>query len=155
MQFANKFAAWTAVAALGVAGALAATTATTPQFRGHGRSEGGFGRFMSAYLNLTPEQKTQTKAIFQDARQQSEPVRQQLKQTRASLRAAVQADDMNRIKALSATEGNEIGQLTAVRSSAFAKAYQALTPDQKQKLAEFEKAHQAARGGHSEPNATN
>jgi Spy/CpxP family protein refolding chaperone len=145
MQFVNRFAAWTAVATLGVAGLFAATTATTRTAREHWRGERGFGRFMSVYLNLTPEQQTEAKAIFQDARQQSEPVRQQLMQTRDSLRAAIKADDMNQIKQLSATEGSEVGQLTAVRSSAFAKAYQMLTPVQKQKLADFEKAHEAAR----------
>jgi Spy/CpxP family protein refolding chaperone len=154
MQFVNRFAAWTAVATLGVAGLFAATTATTRLSREHWRGERGFGRFMSAYLNLTSQQRTQAKAIFEDSRQQSEPVRQQLMQTRDSLRAAIQADDMNQIKQLSATEGSEIGQLTATRSSAFAKAYQILTPAQKQKLAEFEKAHEAARGERPGPNAT-
>lgn len=155
MQFVNRFAAWTAVATLGVAGLFAATTATTRTARENWRSERGFGRFMSAYLNLTPQQKTEAKAIFNDARQQSEPVRQQLTQTRESLRAAIKADDMNQIKQLSATEGNEIGQLTATRSSAFAKAYQMLTPAQKQKLTDFERAHEAARAERRGPNANN
>lgn len=145
MQFAKRFASWTAVAALGTAGLFAATTSTAPRVREHWQNEGRFGRFMAAYLNLTPQQRTQDRAIFQDAHQQAQQVRQQLMQTRHSLRAAIQSDDMNMIKQLSSTEGSEIGQLTAIRSSAMAKAYQNLTPEQKHKVAELEQAHQAAR----------
>jgi Spy/CpxP family protein refolding chaperone len=151
MQFANKFASWTAVAALGAASVFAATT-TAPAAREHWQSQGRFARFMESYLNLTPQQRTQDRTIFQDARQQSSQVRHQLMQTRQSLRAAIKADDMNMIKQLSATEGNEIGQMTAIRSSAMAKAYQNLNPEQKQKVAELERAHQAARE-HGRPGA--
>jgi len=96
-------------------------------------------------LNLTTAQKTQAKSIFQDARQSAQPVRQQLQQTRQALRAAVQANDAAQIQQLSTTEGGEMGQLTAIRSSAMAKVYQILTPDQQQKLAEFQQARKAAR----------
>jgi len=156
MQFANKFAAWTTVAALGAASLFAATTSTGHAAREHWQSEGRFGRFMEAYLNLTPQQRTQDRTIFQEARQQASPVRHQLMETRQSLRAAIKADDVNMIKQLSANEGNEIGQLTAIRGQAMAKAYQNLTPEQKQKVAELERAHQAARE-HGRPgeNATN
>lgn len=156
MQFANKFASWTAVAALGAASVFAATTSTAPTARQHWQSEGRFGRFMAAYLNLTPQQRAQDRAIFHDARQQASPVRQQLMQTRHSLRDAIQANDARMISQLSTTEGGEIGQLTAIRSQAMAKAYQNLNPEQKQKVAELERAHQAARE-HGRPgaNATN
>jgi len=146
MQFTRKFAAWTAVAALGAAGLFAAETTQARPWRGHGR----FGHFMSE-LNLTDAQKAQTKSIFQAAHQSAQPVRQQLMQTRQSLRAAIKADDTAQIQQLSATEGSEMGQLAAIRSSAFAKMYQTLTPDQKQKLDTLAQArrarHQAAKQG--------
>ena len=41
---------------------------------------------------------------------------------------------MPQIQQLASTEGSEFGQLAAVRSTAFAKVYQKLTPDQKTKL---------------------
>lgn len=139
--FGRKIAAFTAVAALGAASLFAAQT-TPAQFHGrHGR----MGAFLSKYLNLTDSQKTQTQSIFQGARQSAQPVRQQLQQTRQSLRAAVQSNDAAQIQQLSATEGGQIGQLTAIRSSAMAKVYQILTPDQQQKLAQLQQARKAAR----------
>ena len=141
MQFTRKFAAWTAVAALGAAGLFAAETTPARHWRGHA----GFGKAMSE-LNLTDAQKTQAKSIFQDARQSAQPVRQQLMQTRQALRAAVKSNDATQIQQLSATEGNEMGQLASIRSSAFAKFYQELTPDQKAKLESMQQARHARHG---------
>jgi periplasmic protein CpxP/Spy len=143
MQFTRKFAAWTAVAALGAAGLVAAETSQArQQWHGHAR----FGQFMSK-LNLTDAQKAQAKSIFQGARQSAQPVRQQLMETRKSLRAAIKANDTPQIQQLSATEGNQIGQLAAIRGSAFAKVYQTLTPDQKQKVEALEQARRARHQG--------
>jgi len=66
-------------------------------------------------------------------------------ETRKSMRAAVQSGNTDQIGKLSATEGNEIGQLMAVRSSAFSKVYQTLSPEQKQKLSELQQARREAR----------
>jgi Spy/CpxP family protein refolding chaperone len=151
MQFTRKFAAWTAVAALGAAGVLAAETSQARQ-QWHG--QGRFGHFMSE-LNLTDAQKTQAKSIFQGARQSAQPVRQQLMETRKSLRAAIKSNDTAQIQQLSATEGKEIGQLTAIRGSAFAKVYQTLTPEQKQKADALEQArHTRHQGQRPKPGAT-
>jgi Spy/CpxP family protein refolding chaperone len=146
MQFRNKLAAWTAAAALGAGSLFAVETPTARQpHEQHWRSEARFGQYLAKYLNLSPQQRTQEKTIFQGARQESQPVQHLLMQTRQSLQTAIKANDMDQIKSLSATEGNEIGQLTAIRSSAFAKAYQMLTPNQQQKLSEFQASHQSAR----------
>src|ERR1700734_967617 len=136
----NKFAAWTAVAALGTVSLFAATT--TPAA---GHRHGHRGAFLSSYLNLTPAQQAQSKSIFHDARQSAQPVRQQLRQTRQSLRAAVQANNTAQIQQLAATEGSEVGQLAAIRGAAMAQAYQILTPDQQQQLAKLEQARAATR----------
>jgi Spy/CpxP family protein refolding chaperone len=140
----NKFAAWTAVAALGAASLFAAETSPAGAHR-HGR----MGAFLSSYLNLTPAQQAQRKSILQSARQSVQPVRQQLRQTRQSLRAAIQANNAAQIQQLAKTEGSEIGQIAAIRGSAMAKAYQILTPDQQQQLAKLEQAHAAARHAHA------
>lgn len=163
MKLRTKLATWTAAGALGVGSLFAATTGPTtssaPMHR-QWQNQHQFARFMESYLNLTPQQRTQDKAIFQSAREQSMPVRQQLMQTRHSLRDAIKANDMASIQKLSSSQGNEIGQLTAIRSDAMAKAYQNLNPAQRQKLAEFEHARQASRQherpapGTSGPNAT-
>ena len=151
-SFRTKFAAWTAVAALGAASLFAATTTPAAGHR-HGR----MGAFLSNYLSLTPAQQTQAKSIFQSARQSSQPVRQQLRQTRQSLQAAVQANDEAQIQQLASTEGGQMGQLAAIRGTAMAKVYQILTPDQQQKLASLRQARKAARQARraGAPNAQN
>ena len=142
MKFNRKFAAWTAVATLGAAGLFAAETAPVQHWRRHA----GFQQLMSN-LNLSETQQAQVKSIFRDERQSAMPVRQQLMGTRKSLRAAIQANDTAQIRQLTATEGNELGQLAAIRSSAMAKVYQNLTPDQKAKLESLRQARHARHAG--------
>jgi Spy/CpxP family protein refolding chaperone len=88
---------------------------------------------MAQYLNLTPAQVAQAKTGFQAARQSAQPVRQQLKQVRASMLQAVRANDMAKIDQLSAQEGSLKGQLLAIRHEAFAKFYAGLSPEQQAK----------------------
>jgi Spy/CpxP family protein refolding chaperone len=145
--FKTTFAAWTAAAALGAASLFAAAPATANgpvAHHGHGR----MGAFLASYLNLTPDQQAQQKAIFQNMRQSAQPVRQELRQTRRELHEAVQANNTAKIQQLAKSEGSEVGQLAALRAEASAKSYQILTPQQKQELAKLRAAHQAARQGH-------
>lgn len=144
MQFSiKKTGAWLAVAALGTASLLAQAPAAARHFQRHGR----FGAVMATYLNLTDAQKTQMKSIFQDARQSAQPVRQQLKQTRQSLQAAVKAGDSAQIQQLASTEGTELGQLAAIHASARAKMFKMLTPEQQQKLTTLQSAMHGPRRG--------
>jgi Spy/CpxP family protein refolding chaperone len=140
----NKLAACTAIAALGAVSLFAAETSATA-----GHHHGRRGAFLFKQLNLTPAQQTQAKSIFQDARQSAQPVQAQLKQTRQSLRAAVEANNTAQIQQLAGNEGSEVGQLAAIRGTAMAKVYQVLTPDQQQKLAALRQAHRAARQAHA------
>jgi Spy/CpxP family protein refolding chaperone len=96
-------------------------------FRGQMRQ-----RFMQA-LNLTDAQKQQAKAIFQQARETSKPIREQLKANREAMAQAVKSDDQKEIRKLSQTEGSLIGQLIANRAEAKAKFYKLLTPEQRVK----------------------
>jgi Spy/CpxP family protein refolding chaperone len=139
--FTNKFAAWTAIAVLGAATSLFAAETSSAVGHRHGRH----GAFLSAYLNLTPAQQAQEKSIFQGERQSAQPIRQQLRQTRQSLRAAVLADNTAQIQQLATTEGGELGQLMAIRSTAMAKVHQILTPEQQQKLSALQQARRAGR----------
>jgi Spy/CpxP family protein refolding chaperone len=142
--FRNKFAAWTGIAILGTSlGATSLFAAQTSPAAGH--RHGRHGAFLSAFLNLTPAQKAQEKSIFQEARQSAQPLRQQLRATRQSLRAAVQANNTAQIQQLAQTEGRELGQLMAIRSTAMAKVHQILTPEQQQKLNDLQQARKAGR----------
>ena len=132
----KKMGVWMAVAALGTASLFA----QTPPPARHSQRQGRTGAVMAAALNLTDAQKSQMKSIFQEARQSSQPIRQQLRQTRQSLNAAVQAGNSDQIQQLSATEGTQMGQLAAIHASARAKMFKMLTPEQQQKLSTLQAA---------------
>ncbi len=131
--FPTKLFAWTAVATLSAAGLFA--QAPQPAAQPQGRH--GLGK-MANYLNLTPAQRAQAKTIFREAGQSAKPVRQQLRETRQSLQAAIKSGNSDQIQQFAATEGTEKGQLAAIRATAFAKLYPMLTAEQQQKLAEFQ-----------------
>jgi len=144
MKFNKKLAAGVAVVALGAA-ALFAQAQQTAQRRF--RNPDRMLRMTATALNMTDAQRAQARTIFQQARQSAQPVRQQLRETRKSLQAAVQSGNTGQIQQLASTEGSEIGQLTAIRSEAFAKVYQTLTPEQQQKLNSLEQARHGNRRG--------
>jgi Spy/CpxP family protein refolding chaperone len=86
---------------------------------------------MMQALNLTPAQKQQATTIFGDARQTAEPIRQEMRQNRAALSAAVKANNTSQIEQLSAHQGELQGKVLAIRSEAMAKFYTILTPEQR------------------------
>jgi|SRR5579884_3344769 Spy/CpxP family protein refolding chaperone len=89
----------------------------------------------STYLNLSADQQTQARQIFQAARQSAQPVAQQLREARKALDDAVKANASDaQIDQLSANIGNLVSQLTAIRTKAFEKFYGILTPEQKDKM---------------------
>ncbi len=108
-----------------------------------------FDRFATK-LNLTDDQKAQAKSILQSSRESSQPVVQQLRQSRQALRDAVKAGKSgSEIDQLSANLGQLTGQMTAIRSKAFAKVYALLTPEQRTKAEQMGgHAHGMFMGGH-------
>ena len=85
-------------------------------------------------LNLTDAQKQQAQAIIQQTRQTVQPLRQQAKQHRQALMAAIKAGKGDvEIHQLALTQGNLAGQLVAARAEALAKFYATLTPEQRAK----------------------
>jgi len=138
--FSKKLAAFTAVAALGASSLVFAAETQGP--RHHARRNGALMQV------LTDSQKAQAKTVFQQARATAKPIREQMKANRKSLQAAVQAGNTDQIQALSKVEGNEIAQLMAIRSTAYSKVYQTLSPEQKQKLGELQQARREAWRAH-------
>jgi len=86
-------------------------------------------------LNLSDAQKAQAKSIFQQARESAKPIREQLKQNRQALTAAIKAGqgDAN-LQQLAAQQGQLRGQMVAIRSEAASKFYATLNADQRSKL---------------------
>lgn len=86
---------------------------------------------MAAGLNLTPAQREKAKTIFQQSRQDTEAIREQMWKTREDLWAAVKANDPAKIQQLSAQEGQIHGQLLTKRAETRAKFVALLTPEQR------------------------
>ncbi len=91
--------------------------------------------FLTTVLSLTDAQKQQATTIFHEADQDSAPLRDSLKQQHQALDDAVKSNVTDsQIDQLATTLGSLMGQLTAVRTKAFAKFYSILTADQRRKL---------------------
>ena len=151
----NRLMKYTAVAALATGMALAQAAGSNPQTQApeaHAGQRGFMRRHMeriAAALNLSDSQKQQQRAIFRQARQSAQPVREQLRKNREALTAAAKANQSEaEIQKLSAEQGRLVGQLVAIRTEASAKFYQMLTPEQRVKAdqmhAQFKQRRHAA-----------
>jgi Spy/CpxP family protein refolding chaperone len=88
---------------------------------------------MTALLTLTPAQQTQVTAILTNAAQSRAGERGSMKQVRAQMRTAIEANDSATIDQASNQIGNIAAQNAAARAKTAAAIYQILTPDQKAK----------------------
>lgn len=88
---------------------------------------------MTALLMLTPAQQTQVTAILTNAAQSRTTDRGSMKQVRAQMRTAIEANDTATIEQASNQIGNIAAQSAAARAKTAAAIYQILTPDQKAK----------------------
>lgn len=104
----------------------------------HAMHHGKGGMRMLHGLDLTEAQKERVKQIHEDARAQSKPVAEQMKQVREELHEAVKANNTGVIGTLAARQGQLTGQMTEIHARSMAAVFNLLTPEQKQKLAERE-----------------
>jgi Spy/CpxP family protein refolding chaperone len=130
-----------AVTALAAGMAVAQTPATSTQRVPFRHPVFGHQQMMQA-LNLTTTQQKQADTIFSDARQKAQPIRQEIRQNREALYAAVKANNTSEIDRLSSHQGELQGAALAVRSEAMAKFYAILTPGQRTK---WDEIHQQMR----------
>jgi Spy/CpxP family protein refolding chaperone len=111
---------------------------------------------LTVALQLTDSQKTQAKGIFQDARQSTQPIRQQLQQERLSIRAAIEAGKSpQEVQQMASAEGNELAQLAGIRAATMAKFHAILTPDQQAKLTALQQTHGHSAGNKNETGSEN
>ena len=92
-----------------------------------------FASEIETVLAMTPAQKDQARTAIEEARQRATPIQQELMNTNQELRTAIRSDNTGEIQRLSTAEGQEIGRLLAIRSSAVANVYNTLRPDQRTK----------------------
>lgn len=89
---------------------------------------------LAVRLDLTPNQQSKARAIFQDSRQQSKSLFPQLHQERAALSAAIKANSEQQIDQITQQESQLHAQAAAIRLKAMARVYAILTPEQKAKF---------------------
>lgn len=92
-----------------------------------------FMQHMSNYLNLTPQQKTQTREFMANARKESAGLRQVMIQDRQVLADAIKSGDNAKIDQVTKSEAPVMAQLAAIRAHTAEKIYATLTPAQKVK----------------------
>lgn len=119
---------------------FAQNTPATAARRGH------YVQRIASYLNLTPDQQAQAKQIMAATRQQSAPLRQQLKQNHEALAAAIKAGNDAQIDQITKDEAPVRAQLAAIHAHAFEKIYATLTPDQKAKADTMRQTFKSRRG---------
>lgn len=89
---------------------------------------------MAAQLNLTPDQQAQAKQIFADASVTAKPLHQQIRDARMQLRNDAKSGATTDVVSKdSSALGALVGQSTVIRTSAMAKFYALLTPEQRDK----------------------
>jgi len=114
-----------------------------------GRGPGGKGKvgmqgaMVAEFLGLSEAQQADIKKIRTAARDQSKPIRQQLRSNRKSLGQAVKAGDTAKIDTLATEQGTLQGQLVAIRANTRVDVKNVLTPEQQQKWTSFQEKREA------------
>ena len=117
-----------------------------PPMHGHHHfgMEGPMGHFFAAKLNLTDDQKTQAKAIWQKEAPTMKPLMQQQHQLDLQLRQYVEGNfDQAKVQAIAAQKAQLDVQMTVERTRIHNEMYQILTADQKAQLKQMEADHEA------------
>lgn len=88
---------------------------------------------LAQIFDLTHPQKESARTIFKQAELSAQPVRQESQQNLDKLAGAAKAGMESDIRKLAEEQGRLLGQLLAIRTVAWAKFYQMLTPEQRGK----------------------
>ena len=128
-------------------------TPPPPPMHGHGMGMGmgmgGHMGFMAKQLNLTEDQKSQMKAIWQKESPTMKPLFQQQRQIDQQLRQYVEGSfDEAKVQALAAQKAQIQAQMTVAETRIHNQMYQLLPPDQQSQLKQIEAKHQARRQQH-------
>ena len=116
-----------------------------------GRGPGGKGEIgmrgamVAEFLGLTEAQQADIKKIRTAARDQSKPIREQLRSNRKALGEAVKAGDTAWIDTLATEQGRLRGQLVAIGANTRLNVKNVLTPEQQQKWTSFQEKRKSRR----------
>lgn len=128
----------------------AADTPPPPPMHGHhmgmgmGMGMGGHMGFLAKQLNLTEDQKSQMKAVWQKESPTMKPLLQQQRQIDQQLRQYVEGSfDPDKVQALANQKAQIQAQVTVAETRIHNQMYQLLTPDQQTQLKQIEAKHDA------------
>jgi protein CpxP len=137
---------------IGAAVMLAVAAAMAQGPHGFGGPGGEFHHLLKQ-LNLTADQHTQVKAIFQKEQPTLEPLVQQMRQNREAMKALEAAGpfDEAKVTALATQNSQTVIQLEVEHERIKSEILAILTPDQKAKLAQLEANHEAGANKQAPP----
>ncbi|MGA8538416.1 MAG: Spy/CpxP family protein refolding chaperone [Terriglobales bacterium] len=138
---------------IGAAVMLAVAAAIAQGMHGHG----GPGRefhHMLKQLDLTADQQTQVKAIFEKEKPTMQPLMQQMRQNHESMKAleATGTFDEGKTRTLATQNAQTMVELQVEHARIKSEIMQILTPEQKTKLTQLQTQHQWHMG-HMKPDA--
>jgi periplasmic protein CpxP/Spy len=121
---------------------------TPGQAKAHYRMMGGpMLHRLTRELNLTPDQQTQARTIFEQARQQAQSLNPKLREERQEMTAAIKSDNEAQIDQVTRQDAPLDSRARAIHAKAMAKVYAMLTPDQKARFDQMGASRRAeARG---------
>ena len=100
---------------------------------------------VAEFLGLSEAQQADIKKIRTAARDQSQPLRKQLRDNRKALGEAVKSGETANIEALATEHGNLRGQLVAIGAKTRVDVKNVLTPEQQQKWTSFQEKRKSRR----------
>ena len=114
---------------------------------------GGDFHHMLRQLDLTSDQHSQVKAIFEKEKPTLEPLMQQMQQNHVAMSALEAAGPFDEVKtrALATQNSQTMIELEVEHSRIKSEIMQILTPEQKAKLAQIEANHAAHMSQHAPP----
>ena len=142
---------------IGAAVILAAAAAIAQgMHHGHGGPGGDFNHMLAFFtdkLDLTADQQSQAKAIWEKEKPAMEPLMKQMHQNHADMRT-LQASgpfDEAKTRVLATQQAQTMIEMEVQHARIKSEMLQILTADQKAKLAQFEAKHEAHMGKHMSP----
>jgi len=138
------------ILSIGAAVLLAAASAIAQGRHGYGGPGGDFHHMLKP-LDLTADQHTQVKAIFEKEKPTLQPLMQQMRQNHNAM-SALEASgtfDEAKTRALATQNSQTMVELQVEHARIKCEIMQILTPDQKAKLAQIEADHAARMSKHA------
>jgi periplasmic protein CpxP/Spy len=137
---------------IGAAVMLAVAAAIAQGPHGFGGPGGEFHRMLKQ-LDLTSDQHSQVKAIFEKEKPTLQPLMQQIRQNQSAMKALEASGpfDEAKVTALATQNSQTMIQLQVEHERIKSEIIQILTPDQKAKLAQIEANHEARMSKHAPP----